>query len=168
MFCLNVLRGEALQRRLVSRRHVVEVRVLRQHIEAVAEDRAIAVADHGFGVTAIVELPLRTRARRTIELADHAPVLRELILEVAPEQPRVALGVCGHPVVAHRRPDTRRRSRSAPGRTHNRCVCRRAWRSVLAPVILSMSVPRMRQLSTLNGKLRAERWRSSDATTPIG
>jgi hypothetical protein len=48
------------------------------------------VAQNGFRVAAVVELPERALAVRIVELADQARRLAELVLEVAPEQPRVA------------------------------------------------------------------------------
>src|SRR5260221_2179492 len=70
------------------RREVIEVRVLGQGAQPVVPHRTVRVADHGLGVTAVVELAKRVVTERVVQLADHAPVRFQLELEAVTEHPR--------------------------------------------------------------------------------
>src|SRR6476660_6083345 len=88
---LKELGRGVLQSHLTRGRHVIEVRVLDQSVQPVVPHRTVRVADHGLGVAASIKLPERAITDRVVELADYAPIWRQLELEVITEQPQTSL-----------------------------------------------------------------------------
>src|SRR4029078_5162199 len=88
---LKELGRGVLEAYLIRGRDIVEVRVLHQSVEPVVPHRTVSVADHGLGVAAGIKLPERAITDRVVELADYAPIGRQLELEVITEQPTTSL-----------------------------------------------------------------------------
>src|SRR5207244_6349220 len=61
--------------------------------QPVMPHRTVRVADHGLGVAAAIEPAERAITDRVVQLADHAPVGRELELEVVAKQPQAPFGM---------------------------------------------------------------------------
>src|SRR2546426_4098869 len=84
---LKELGRGVLQSHLTCGRDVIEVRVLGQGVQPVVPPRTVSVADHGLGVAAGIELAARAVTDRVVQLADYAPVGRQLQLEIVAKQP---------------------------------------------------------------------------------
>src|SRR5215831_4652020 len=93
MALLNKLGRRALRCHLVRSRDVIKVRIFGQRAQPVMLHRSIRIADDGFCVTAAIEFTERTITNGVIELADHAPVRRQLNFEVVTEQPQGSFGM---------------------------------------------------------------------------
>ena len=93
MALLYELRSGVIRSDLVDRGHVVEVGVLYERIESVMGDRAIGVAEDGFGEAAVEDFALRTVAHGMIEFREQAAVFMDLILQIVPEEPSRSLGL---------------------------------------------------------------------------
>jgi len=87
---LDELGGRAPQRELIRRRHVVEVRVFDQRVQVIVTDGAIREAQHALGIAAVEELSEGAHALGVVELAEQARARIDLVLEVVPEEPRLA------------------------------------------------------------------------------
>src|SRR6266404_4637095 len=84
---LKELGRGVLQSHLTRGRHVIKVRVLDQRVQPVVPHRTVCVADHRLGVAAGIELAERAITDRVVQLADQAPVGRQLQLEIIAKQP---------------------------------------------------------------------------------
>src|SRR6266849_5970795 len=90
---LKELGRGVLQSHLTCGRDVIEVRVLDQRVQPVVPYRTVRVADHGLGVAAGIELAERAITDRVVQLADKAPVGRQLQLEIVTKQPCSRFGM---------------------------------------------------------------------------
>src|SRR5207249_8898327 len=90
---LKELGRGVLQSHLTRGRDVIKVRVLDQGVQPVVPDRTVRVADHGLGVAAGMELAERAITNRVVQLADYAPVGRQLQLEIVTKQPCSRFGM---------------------------------------------------------------------------
>src|SRR5438445_240333 len=90
---LKELGRGVLQSHLTCGRDVIEVRVLGQGVQPVVPHRTVSVADHGLGVATGIELAARAITDRVVQLADYAPVGRQLQLEIVTKQPHGRVGM---------------------------------------------------------------------------
>src|SRR6266478_3406574 len=90
---LKELGRGGLQTHLTCGRDVIKVRVLDQGVQPVVPHRTVRVADHGLGVAAGIELAERAITNRVVQLADYAPVGRQLQLEIVTKQPCSRFGM---------------------------------------------------------------------------